>query len=107
MKVGLRPNDDDSCGWYHILPAPAPPFPLTREHRFDPGVVGPNDHAVGLEEVVDRGALLEELRVRDDGHAMLCEALDNLAHPGRGPYCHGGLDDDDLVLGKNPIPLNN
>ena len=24
MKVGIRPNDDDSCGWYHVLPAPAP-----------------------------------------------------------------------------------
>ncbi|MCH8809402.1 MAG: FAD-binding oxidoreductase [Proteobacteria bacterium] len=40
MKVGLRPNDDDSCGWYHILPAPAPTVPLTGEQRFDHVVLG-------------------------------------------------------------------
>ena len=40
MKVDLRPNDDDSCGWYHILPAPAPAVPLTGEHRFDHVVLG-------------------------------------------------------------------
>ncbi|MCH6587724.1 MAG: FAD-binding oxidoreductase [Proteobacteria bacterium] len=40
MKVGLRPNDDDSCGWYHILPAPAPAVPLTGERRFDHVVLG-------------------------------------------------------------------
>ena len=40
MKVGLRPNDDDSCGWYHILPALAPAVPLTGEQRFDHVVLG-------------------------------------------------------------------
>ncbi len=40
MKVGLRPNDDDSCGWCHILPAPAPTVPLTGEQRFDHVVLG-------------------------------------------------------------------
>ena len=40
MKVGIRPNDDDSCGWYHILPAPAPAVPWTGARRFDHVVLG-------------------------------------------------------------------
>ena len=40
MKVGIRPNDDDSCGWYHVLPAPAPAVLLTGERRFDHVVLG-------------------------------------------------------------------
>ena len=40
MKVGIRPNDDGSCGWYHILPAPPPAVPLTGGRRFDHVVLG-------------------------------------------------------------------
>lgn len=38
MKVGILPNDDDSCGWCHTLPPPA--TPLTGEHGFDHVVLG-------------------------------------------------------------------
>ena len=33
-------------------------------------VVGADDHAVGLQEVVDRRALLQELGVRDHGERV-------------------------------------
>jgi glycine/D-amino acid oxidase-like deaminating enzyme len=40
MKVGILPNDDDSCGWYHSLPPPPPATPLAGEHGFDHVVLG-------------------------------------------------------------------
>ncbi len=40
VKVGILPNDDDSCGWYHNLPPPPPATPLTGEHGFDHVVLG-------------------------------------------------------------------
>lgn len=40
MKVGIVPNDDDSCGWYHTLPPPPPATPLTGEKSFDHVVLG-------------------------------------------------------------------
>ena len=46
--------------------------------RFDLGVVGADHHAVGLQEVVDRRALLEELGVRDDGEGLAGDARHDL-----------------------------
>ncbi len=40
MKVGILPNDDDSCGGYHSLPPPPPATPLAGEHGFDHVVLG-------------------------------------------------------------------
>jgi glycine/D-amino acid oxidase-like deaminating enzyme len=40
MKIGILPNDDDSCGWYHCLPPPLPATPLTGEHGFDHVILG-------------------------------------------------------------------
>ncbi len=40
MKIDKLPNDDQTCGWYHVLPAPAPAVPLTGEQRFDHVVLG-------------------------------------------------------------------
>ncbi len=40
MKVGILPNDDDSCGWYHSLPAPPPATPLTGAQSFDHVILG-------------------------------------------------------------------
>ena len=40
MKIGILPNDDDSCGWYHTLPPPPPVTPLAGEHDFEHVVLG-------------------------------------------------------------------
>ncbi len=40
MKIGILPNDDDSCGWYHNLPPPPPATPLTGEQGFDHVILG-------------------------------------------------------------------
>jgi hypothetical protein len=67
-----------------------------------PRVVTSDDHAIGLHEVLDRGALLEKLRVGDDIE------LDIRAAPGQGAFKflsdfvrrahgHGRLGDDDAV----------
>lgn len=40
MKVGILPNDDDSCGWVHNLPPPPPATPLVGARRFDHVVLG-------------------------------------------------------------------
>jgi glycine/D-amino acid oxidase-like deaminating enzyme len=40
MRVGILPRDDDSCGWYHTLPAPPLATPLTGEQDFDHVVLG-------------------------------------------------------------------
>ena len=54
------------------------------------GVVGADDHAVGLQEVVDGGALLQELRVRDDRERVLGQRLRCvLARRRGGAHRHG------------------
>lgn len=40
MKVGVLPNDDDSCGWYHNLPPSPPATPLTGTQSFDHVILG-------------------------------------------------------------------
>ena len=70
-------------------------------------VVGADDDAVGLHEVLDRRAFLQELGVRDHveldlGAALAERLLDALADLVGGADRHGGLVDDDPVLGHVP-----
>ena len=60
-------------------------------------IVRPDHDPVGVEEVVERRPLPEELRVRHDAHVL---AIDRLAHHGRGAHRHRRLVDDDRVLAK-------
>ena len=67
-------------------------------------VVRAHDHAVGLEEIVDRIALFQKFRVRDhiefQRYAPGVELLlDDLLDPVGRAHRHGGLVDDDLVVG--------
>ncbi len=65
-------------------------------------VVGADDHPVGVQEVVDRGALAQELRVRD--HAHVGSAQGPFHDLGRADG-DGGLVDDHGVrpAGRGPI----
>ena len=56
-----------------------------------------DDDAIGLHEVLDRRALLQELRVADDAERMRGLLADDLAHLLAGADRHGALVDDDLV----------
>ncbi len=40
MKVHKLPNDDHTCGWYHILPPPPPAVRVSGEQGFDFVVLG-------------------------------------------------------------------
>ena len=59
--------------------------------RLDLRVVGADDDAVGLQEVVDRRAFLQELGVRDDRERVLREARDRPLAP--WPPCPTGTVD--------------
>ena len=60
-------------------------------------VLGADDDAVRLHEVVDGRTLLEELGVADDAERMRGLAADDLADLGGRPDRDGALVDDDLV----------
>ena len=40
MKINKLPNDDQTCGWYHVLPPPPPAVRLSGERRFEHVVLG-------------------------------------------------------------------
>ncbi len=40
MKIGKLPNDDNSCGWYEILPPPPAAVRVSGEQHFDHVVLG-------------------------------------------------------------------
>ena len=60
-------------------------------------VVGADDDAIGLHEVVDRRALLQELGIADDAERVRGLAADDLAHLLARADRHRALVDDDLV----------
>jgi hypothetical protein len=70
-------------------------------------VVGADDDAVGAHEILDRGAFLQEFRIRHDGKRQ-SDATggklggDRLAHASGGADGNGRLDDDYLVIGHAP-----
>ena len=72
------------------------------QHGDGPLIVRADDDAVGAHEVLDRGAFLEEFRVRDDGEiaaemALLLLLDDRLLHLVGGADRHGGLRHHHLV----------
>ena len=69
----------------------------SRHHLAAALVVGADHHAIGLQEVVDGGALLQELRVADDAERVAGLLAHHLAHLLGGPDRHRALVDDDLV----------
>jgi hypothetical protein len=64
------------------------------EHLAGARVVGAHDHAVGVHEVLDRGALLEELGVAGDHDLLLGVLADDAGDPLGGAHRHGALVDD-------------
>ena len=65
-----------------------------------------DDHAVGLDEVVDRRALLEELGVGDDVELGCAVRLaDRLAHLVGGAHRHGALVHDDACSRVRARPI--
>jgi len=40
MRATRPPRDDDNCGWWNVLPAPAPARRLTADVVADCAVVG-------------------------------------------------------------------
>jgi hypothetical protein len=66
-------------------------------HISGPLVITADDHAIGLEEVVDGGAFLQELRVADHGERMLRGRSHGRLHLGRGADRYGRLVHDDGI----------
>jgi len=60
-------------------------------------ILGANHHAVGLHEVVDGGALLQELGIADNAERVGSLAPDGLAHTRRRSDRHSALVNHDLV----------
>ena len=65
-------------------------------------VLGADHHAVGFHEVLDRRALLQELRVADDAERVGGFPPNDLAHLLGGADGYGALIDDDLVSVHRP-----
>ena len=65
-------------------------------------VVGADDDAIGLHEVFDRRALLQELRIADDAERLSGFSGDGRLDLLRRADRHGALVDDDGVLGQGP-----
>jgi hypothetical protein len=63
----------------------------------DARVLRADDHAVGLHEVLDGGALLHELRVAHHIERMIGRGVDHLRHLLRGADRDGRLVDDDAI----------
>ena len=66
-------------------------------HVGGAGILGADHDAIGLHEVVDRGTLLQKLRIAHDAERMGGFPPDDLADALRRPDGNGALVDDDLV----------
>ena len=76
-----------------------------RHQLGTPGIFRADHHAIGLQEVVDGGALLQELRVAHHAERMRGLPAQHLPHLRGGPDRYGALVDDDLVAVHRPADL--
>ena len=71
---------------------------IQRDHHVGAALIlGADDHAIGLHEVVNRRALLEEFGIADHGERVLGLAGDDLADALRGPDRNRALVDNHPV----------
>ena len=68
-------------------------------------VLDADDDAIGLQEVLDRRALLQELRIAHDAERMRRLAPNDVAHECARADGHRALVDDDLVAVHRPGDL--
>ena len=80
----------------------AEPAVERRDALTDGRIVGTHDHPVGMQEVLDRAALAEELGIRGIGDAVQAALVERAAQPRTGPGRHRRLHDHHGIRRPRP-----